>query len=93
MTKLDGKSLDTVSENVEKSKELFPEVFSKGKINFTKLQEELAEFIKESVVYDEEKKKRHARVVFKDKSFADTNVKTNAIQVLKQFDIDDVVSV
>lgn len=55
--------------------------------------EAIAELIKEQVVYDEEKKKRHARVVFKDKSFADTNVKTNAIQVLKQFDIDDVVSI
>lgn len=55
--------------------------------------EAIAEFIKEQVVYDEEKKKRHARVVFKDKSFADTNVKTNAIQVLKQHDIDDVVSI
>ena len=55
--------------------------------------EAIAEFIKEQVVYDEEKKKRHARVVFKDKSFADTNVKTNAIQVLKQFDIDEVVSI
>ncbi|MCF6339594.1 MAG: site-specific DNA-methyltransferase [Sulfurimonas sp.] len=59
----------------------------------------IAEFIKEQVVYDEEKipmplgEKRHARVVFKDKSFADTNVKTNAIQVLKQFDIDEVVSI
>lgn len=55
--------------------------------------EAIAEFIKEQVVYDEEKKKRHARVVFKDKSFADTNVKTNAIQVLKQHDIDEVVSI
>ena len=55
--------------------------------------EAIAEFIKEQVVYDEEKKKRHARVVFKDKSFADTNVKTNAIAVLKQFDIDEVVSI
>lgn len=55
--------------------------------------EAIAEFIKEQVVYDEEKKKRHARVVFKDKSFADTNVKTNAIQVLKQYDIDEVVSI
>ncbi|MFK5937569.1 MAG: site-specific DNA-methyltransferase [Sulfurimonas sp.] len=55
--------------------------------------EAIAEFIKEQVVYDEEKKKRHSRVVFKDGSFKDTNVKTNAIQVLKQFDIDDVVSI
>lgn len=55
--------------------------------------ETIAELIKEQVIYDEEKKKRHARVVFKDKSFADTNIKTNAIQVLKQYDIDDVVSI
>lgn len=55
--------------------------------------EAIAELIKEQVVYDEEKKKRHARVVFKDKSFANTNVKTNAIQVLKQYDIDEVVSI
>ena len=44
MTKLDGKSLDIVSENVERLKELFPEAFSEGKIDFTKLQEELGEF-------------------------------------------------
>ena len=55
--------------------------------------EKIAGFIKSQVVYDEEKKKRHARVVFKDGSFKDSVVKTNAIQVLKQADIDDVVSV
>ncbi len=55
--------------------------------------EKIAEFIKEQVIYDEEKKKRHARVVFKDGSFKDSVVKTNAIQVLKQADIDEVVSV
>ena len=33
------------------------------------------------------------RVVFKDSSFKDAVVKTNAIQVLKQFGIDEVVSV
>jgi len=55
--------------------------------------EKIAEFIKEQVIYDEEKKKRHSRVVFKDGSFKDSVVKTNAIQVLKQADIDDIVSV
>lgn len=55
--------------------------------------EAIAELIKSQVAYDKEKKKRHARVVFKDKSFTDTNIKTNAIQVLKQADIDEVVSV
>ena len=39
------------------------------------------------------KEKHHARVIFKDRSFKDTNVKTNPIQVLKQFDIDEIVSV
>jgi len=44
MKQLDGKSLDIVSQNIEKIKELFPEVFSEGKINFAKLQEELGTF-------------------------------------------------
>jgi adenine-specific DNA-methyltransferase len=55
--------------------------------------EKIAQLIKEQVVYDEQKKKRHSRVVFKDGSFKDSVVKTNAIQVLKQADIDEVVSV
>jgi len=33
------------------------------------------------------------RVVFKDSSFKDAVVKTNAIQILKQYGIDEVVSV
>ena len=33
------------------------------------------------------------RVVFKDSSFKNAVEKTNAIQILKQFDIDEVVSV
>jgi len=45
MNKLDGESLDIVSENIEKLKELFPEVFSEGKIDFEKLQNELGKFI------------------------------------------------
>ena len=44
MNKLDGKSLDIASENVAKLKELFPEVFSEGKIDFKKLEEELGQF-------------------------------------------------
>jgi len=45
MKKLDGKSLDIVSENIEKLKELFPEVFEEGKIDFEKLQNELGKFV------------------------------------------------
>jgi adenine-specific DNA-methyltransferase len=45
MTQLDGKSMDIVSENVTKLKELFPEVFSEaGKIDFKKLEEEMGQF-------------------------------------------------
>lgn len=44
MNKLDGKSMDIVSENIEKLRELFPEVFSEGKIDFKKLEEELGQF-------------------------------------------------
>jgi adenine-specific DNA-methyltransferase len=41
----------------------------------------------------EELESETMRVVFKDSSFKDAVVKTNAIQVLKQFGIDEVVSV
>ena len=42
---------------------------------------------------DEEKEKRYSRVVFTDGSFKDSVVKTNAIAILKQADIDEIVSV
>ncbi|MBD3842732.1 MAG: hypothetical protein IE909_12780 [Campylobacterales bacterium] len=41
----------------------------------------------------EEYKSEIMRVVFKDSSFADAVVKTNALQTLKQFGIDEVVSI
>lgn len=44
MTQLDGKSKDLINENIEKLKEIFPEVFSEGKIDFSKLEEELGQF-------------------------------------------------
>ena len=37
--KLDGKSKDLINENIEKLKEIFPEVFSEDKIDFSKLEE------------------------------------------------------
>lgn len=43
--KADGKSKDIVEDNIEKLKELFPEVFSEGKIKFDQLQEILGEYI------------------------------------------------
>jgi adenine-specific DNA-methyltransferase len=44
MEKLDGQSMNIVNENIEKLKEIFPEVFSEDKIDFEKLQEELGNF-------------------------------------------------
>lgn len=41
----------------------------------------------------EELKPEVMRVVFKDAGFADDVVKTNTLQVLKQFGIDDVKSI
>jgi len=45
MQKLDGKTMDIVGDNINKLKEIFPDVFSEGKIDFTKLQENLGEFL------------------------------------------------
>ncbi len=39
MEKMDGYSLNIVKENVEKLKEIFPEVFCEDKVDFEKLQE------------------------------------------------------
>lgn len=44
MQQLNGISKDIVAENIEKLKELFPEVFSEGEIDFKKLEEELGNF-------------------------------------------------
>ncbi len=44
MKKIDGNSMDIVNENIEKLKEIFPEVFCEGKVDFTKLEEELGSF-------------------------------------------------
>ena len=52
MDKVDFSSLDLVQENIEKLKELFPEVFTEGKIDFTALRELLGDFTqKESERY------------------------------------------
>lgn len=44
MEKMDGRSLDILQENIEKMKELFPEVFTEKKIDFEKLQSVLGEY-------------------------------------------------
>ena len=80
MEKLDGKSMDIVSENIAKLKELFPDVFSEGKVDF------------EALEATQHKSDNLMRVVFRDNGFKNAEVKTNAIQILKQSGIDDVKS-
>jgi adenine-specific DNA-methyltransferase len=48
MKKLDKNSLDVVKQNIEKLKEIFPDVFTEDKIDFEKLRENLGEFVDES---------------------------------------------
>jgi len=43
--KLDGKTPDLAEENIKKLKEIFPEVFTEGKIDFEKLQQVLGSYI------------------------------------------------
>ena len=45
MEKLDGKSMDIVAQNIEKLKEIFPDVFTEGKVDFEALEATLGEYI------------------------------------------------
>ncbi|MBP8791514.1 MAG: site-specific DNA-methyltransferase [Breznakibacter sp.] len=45
MEKMDGKTMDIVAENVGKLKELFPEAFTEGKVDFDALKEVLGTFV------------------------------------------------
>jgi adenine-specific DNA-methyltransferase len=45
MEKMDGKTMDIVAENVSKLKELFPEAFTEGKVDFEALKEVLGTFV------------------------------------------------
>lgn len=45
MQKLNGETLDIISTNIEKLKEIFPDIFSEGKIDFEALKSNLGEFI------------------------------------------------
>ena len=48
ITTLDGKTPDIAEENIQKLKQLFPEVFTEGKIDFEKLQQVLGEYVEDS---------------------------------------------
>ena len=45
MEKLDGKSMDIVAENIEKFREIFPDVFTEGKVDFEALEATLGEYV------------------------------------------------
>lgn len=45
MEKFDGKSMDIIEQNIEQLKELFPSVFSEGKVQFNKLEELLGNYV------------------------------------------------
>lgn len=45
LAKADGQSMDIVESNIEQLKELFPEVFTEGKVNFDRLQEVLGNYV------------------------------------------------
>jgi adenine-specific DNA-methyltransferase len=47
MEKLNGKSKDIVKENIEKLKNIFPEIFTEEKIDFDKLQETLGSYMED----------------------------------------------
>jgi len=47
MEKLNGQSADIVAENIDQMKELFPEVFSEGKIDFDTLKQLLGDTVEE----------------------------------------------
>lgn len=45
MEKFDGRSMDLTQDNIEKLKQIFPEIFTEGKINFEVLKQLLGENI------------------------------------------------
>ena len=45
MEEMDGKTMDIVAENIGKLKDLFPEAFTEGKVDFDALKELLGEFV------------------------------------------------
>ena len=45
MTKLDGKTPDLAAENIEQLRQIFPDVFEEGKVDFDKLKQVLGEYV------------------------------------------------
>ena len=49
MTKLNGKTLDLAAENIEQLRQIFPDVFEEGKIDFDKLRQVLGEYVDDDI--------------------------------------------
>ncbi len=47
-TKLNGTTPDIAEENIAKLKEIFPDVFCEGKVDFEKLQQVLGNYVEDS---------------------------------------------
>jgi len=48
ITTLDGKTPNIAEENIQKLKQIFPEVFTEGKVDFEKLQQVLGKYVEDS---------------------------------------------
>ena len=72
VNKLDMKSTDIVSNNIEKIEKLFPNVVKEGKIDFNSLKQELT-----NDLIDENKEKYQLTWVGKKQSVIDANTPTN----------------
>ena len=51
MTKLDGKTPDLAAENIEQLRQIFPDVFEDGKIDFNKPKQVLGKYVDDEEEY------------------------------------------
>ena len=49
---LDGKTPDIVEENIQKLRQIFPDVFTEDKVDFEKLQQVLGEYVEDSTEFE-----------------------------------------
>lgn len=82
---------ESVEERIVQGKKVF--VIGVGALIVCLVDEITSELVEGIAKLKEEFDAEITQVVFKDAGFADSNVKTNAIQILKQFGIDDVKSI
>ena len=84
MNRLDMETKDIITSNIEKIKEIFPNVFSEDKIDFNKLKQELSDYI-----IDESKEKYQITWPGKKEAIVNANTQTNkTLRPLKNKSID-----